>query len=520
MNVSSRHTRRRLNGIRFDSLVVIGSLVAAACAGGPAEREEGPEPAAFQPDFAEVLCPHSVTRGIENEVTCGYLTVPEDRSNPDGRTIQVFVTRIEPPAGDISPDPMFMPGLDLGWTPYYRGFAPMAERTHRQVIIMDPRGLGHSEPRLSCPETHHLASPSLGVRLGTPAMEALFLEAVQACRDRLDAQGVDVGAYNLAETAADAEDLRTALGIETWNLITTSTTSSVSFEIVRRYADHVRAVIYDSPDAPQVDLLTEAILGTRYSVEQVANACRADPPCGRAFPHIRAVWDRALGRLDERPSRLRVQGLRIVVDAATTVRVMRGTLTWEEMRMPKNVYGLRDHLFGEGPYPWRAEWSSDPILSTVGHGYVVPHAPTTRFAYGSFFSIVCHDELPFVDRVALGQAARGEPWYVEAYVHSLYFRVCDRWDAGSADADPHDPVVSDIPTLILHGRFDPYSTLPLIEQAATTLSNSWVVEFPNWGHNVLGSECGPEIRNVWIDDPTSPPDIGCVADMPEIDWRK
>jgi hypothetical protein len=39
------------------------------------------------------------------------------------------------------------------------------------------------------------------------------------------------------------------------------------------------------------------------------------------------------------------------------------------------------------------------------------------------------------------------------------------------------------------------------------------VKFPTWSQNVLGSDCGPEVRNGWIDDPTSPPDTSCIADM-------
>jgi len=477
---------------------------------------------AFTPTFETVPCPRDVTKGIRNEVSCGYLKVPQDRSNPNGATIRVFFTTIQPPEGNPSPDPMFVAGSDLSWAWFdYAGVAPMAERTHREVIIMDQRGLGHSVPNLYCYELQWLKDPQLAP-LGTRRMETEFLEAVQACHDRLTDQGIDLGSYNLAESAADAEDLRAALGIQEWNLITLGSASSISFEIMRRYPEHVRAAVFDSPAAPQVDLLTQAIVGTEYAFGQVARACSTNPKCDRRWPHLRATRDQALRRLRKQPSRFTAQGLHVLVDDATAVRVLRDALTWPESltNLPRDIYRLRTRGFGRGFGLFNPDigvadrhlWATDPIL---GQGYVLPHSghPVRRFNYGSFYSTFCHDEAPFVDRVALVDAAQGKPWYMPAYVHSPYLQACERWDAGNANADPHDPLVSDIPTLILHGRFDPYSPLPLIKKAARTLSTSWVVEFPTLWHNILGSECGPEVRNGWIDDPTSPPDTSCVADQ-------
>lgn len=46
--------------------------------------------------FDEVQCPEDVTSVVVGELTCGFLTVPEDRSDP-GRTVRVFAARIVPP---------------------------------------------------------------------------------------------------------------------------------------------------------------------------------------------------------------------------------------------------------------------------------------------------------------------------------------------------------------------------------------------------------------------------------------
>ncbi len=339
---------------------------------------------------------------------------------------------------------------------------------------------------------------------------------MQACHDRLTAEGVDVGAYNLAEIAADAEDLRMALGIDQWNLITYGTSSSISFEMMRRYPQHIRAVVFDSPEAPQVDLFTEAVAATKYAVGQVADACAADARCDRRFPDLRGALNQTLRRLHTTPSRSTIEKVPVVIDDATAVRMVRGMFTWNAATLPRDIYSIRDYGL-RGDLEPGAEFDAccDPVFF---HGYMVYY---DLGSIGAFYSILCHDEVPFVDRGALGQAAAGDPWYVGAYIRSPYFKACRAWDMGtSSAADPHDPVVSDIPTLILHGRFDPFSPLPLIQEAARTLSKGWVVDFPTLSHNVLATDCAQQIRNAWIDHPTLAPDTSCIATMPPVEWAR
>jgi sugar lactone lactonase YvrE len=117
-----------------------------------------------------------------------------------------------------------------------------------------------------------------------------------------------------------------------------------------------------------------------------------------------------------------------------------------------------------------------------------------------------------IDQAALVEAAGSRPWYVEAYVNSPYPEICGRWDVGKASADPHNLLTSDIPTLMLVGRFDPFSPLPLVKHAAAGLSNSSIVQVAA-GRNVLENDCTIGIRNAFVDQPASPPDRSCVADL-------
>jgi pimeloyl-ACP methyl ester carboxylesterase len=170
-----------------------------------------------------------------------------------------------------------------------------------------------------------------------------------------------------------------------------------------------------------------------------------------------------------------------------------------------------------------AAWAADQL--TLNLGYAGPGYGSSVFSEGTFFSVICHDELPFVDRKALRELATGEPWFEDAYVDSPYLEVCERWDVGQAPSDPHQLVRSDIPTLIMVGT-DPFSPFPLVEEAARGLTTGWVVKYPSWGHNPFTSdlpgsteECAWAIRASWIDAPTAPPDTSCIADINPIEFE-
>ncbi len=530
MNASSRQTHRPLNSIRLGSLVVIGSLVVFVGLGTPALSVDATLAAGSPPTFEHAPCPAGITAEEGSTVSCGYLTVLEDRLEPNGKTIRLFVTRAKPLEGDPPPDPMFGTGplsaeRDLGWAHPGR---QVGSRAGRVLFSMDVRGTGYSEPNLSCPEIEQLTDPSTGITLGTREMETAFLSAVQACHNRLTAEGIDLASYDLEAMAGDAEDLRTALGIDDWNLISWGTTSPISFEIMRRYPQHIRSVAMDSPMAPQLDQFTQAVVGTEWAFGQVVQACKARPACHEAFPHLHAAWREALRGLDDHPSEILDEDLEIVVDDATAVRQLRNNLAVGGHTscflscgldtFPLAVYDLREHGWANGgPAGRLVEWSGAPPFHV---GYDIQwwpsvFVPEAELSEGVTYSHLCHDEVPFIDQAALVDAAGGRPWYVEAYVESPYSEICERWNVGQAATDPHKPLVTGIPVMMFIGTMDPFSPLPPLKDAATDLSNGSIVKVPV-GRNVLENECMIGIRDAFVDHPMSPLETICVADLERI----
>jgi len=81
-------------------------------------------------------------------------------------------------------------------------------------------------------------------------------------------------------------------------------------------------------------------------------------------------------------------------------------------------------------------------------------------------------------------------------------------------------VGSDIPTLLLTGRWDPVTPPAFAEQAAQTLPNSFVFSFPATGHVTLISPdaCPYTIAWAFLRDPATRPDDSCIERMSGPNW--
>jgi pimeloyl-ACP methyl ester carboxylesterase len=91
--------------------------------------------------------------------------------------------------------------------------------------------------------------------------------------------------------------------------------------------------------------------------------------------------------------------------------------------------------------------------------------------------------------------------------------VCAGWRAGQADEIENQPVISDVPTLVMAGEFDPVTPPAWGHHAAETLSRSYFFEYPGVGHGASAQECGREMMRAFWADPAVALDDRCIAEM-------
>ena len=504
-----------MNAGRLRCAAPLGAAVAAAVAVAGC-TSAAPARDAERSAYSAVDCPANVSTLVVAEATCGYLTVPEDPAAPD-RTIRLFVTRVPAPVGATPTEPILVVGTDLGDVPNIAGIAPLAQRTGRDVIVLDPRGVGRSEPALTCPEVRDVGPLALATAVDDRSTRAAFLGAVADCHERLTAAGVDVSAYGLTEMAADAEALRRALDIASWNVASFGTSSRIALEMLRTAPDPIRAVLLDSPEWPGLDPQAVAAAWTREALAAVFSACEQDTACRQAYPDGGAALDRALLQLDRAPVVVGRDGSAGAVrfDAAALVQVLRQALAGDSIgdpyraeAVPATVKALPDGRTDVLALLATALIGDDPYCN----GYHPRCSPDAESINGVDFTVLCRDIAPFAGDGRAGSAEG--PGYAEAFGSSPYLDLCERWPVGTAAREVAEPIRSDVPVLAAVGAFDPYVRPEPAREGLRGLDRLTLVVDPAGGHNVVPrTDCVLGIRGAWLDDPTGTPATGCLDDL-------
>jgi pimeloyl-ACP methyl ester carboxylesterase len=145
---------------------------------------------------------------------------------------------------------------------------------------------------------------------------------------------------------------------------------------------------------------------------------------------------------------------------------------------------------------------------------------------GVFNNIECREEQAFTDiEILEGQAEQ----YLQAGFDELLVQVvldgakantesiCPFWDSGLADPAEREPAVSDVPTLLLSGEFDPITPPSWGDLAAASRSRSTHVVVPSLSHGRLNiDQCIDDIVIEFLADPFGQVDAGCVPAMETI----
>jgi pimeloyl-ACP methyl ester carboxylesterase len=189
------------------------------------------------------------------------------------------------------------------------------------VIGLDQRGVGLSQPRLSAPGTQTL---SLHVPLDREAVIATYRRHAAVVRAGWAEQGVDLAAYNTRESAADIDDLRRALGLEKICLIGESYGSHLGLAVLRAHGDGVERAVLGLVEGPD-DTLKRPSNVDRF-FEQVSAQLQAEGWGGGRLPPLTNLMRELHLRLRRAPAALPqgVPGLHCRWLSETTLQYLAG----------------------------------------------------------------------------------------------------------------------------------------------------------------------------------------------------
>jgi pimeloyl-ACP methyl ester carboxylesterase len=498
-----------------EHLVGLAALTLMACK----------EDASFAPSFAETDCAFALPEGhLDSRVRCGTLTVAADRSAPGDAQLELPVAVFESTGPSPSPEPLVFLGGGPGapslgnYTDQY-AVALTTWRAQRDVVFFDQRGTGSATPSLACPEFDVAFNQAAAEPLETPVQMERLVDSMRACHERLLGEGVEPAHYTSATSAADMVDLIGVLGWDRADLYGISYGTRVAQVAMRDAPDRVRSAVLDST----VPLVHEQALHAASSLEatlqELADRCAADAVCAVEHPD----WHPALYEL--------VTELNSTPETLDAVHFESGEAFTFVMTGDRLLWGVFQSLYqrailGSIPALVDAAAADDFFLLTIGLG-TLPRSST--LAMGQYYSVICNERTPFLGSEAV-EAARGEARpdvervMLDAIGPGMALEVCDFWGIGSPSSEENTPLVSDIPTLIVGGQFDPVTPPDLGEAVGQSLSASQFYEFPDFGHGILRTDagetadpwCAIAMTDAFLADPTAPVDDSCIDGVPPI----
>jgi len=453
----------------------------------------------------QVECPFGVAAA---GVSCLIASLPVDADQPESdQMVELMVARVDngDPLG-IGPVVFLQGGPGVGSV----GQASNFVGANYDIVFVDQRGTGFSTPKLNCPEAtalwpaRYTDNESLRLRDSL----ASTLDAYDTCYQRLAADGITFDNFNTTAAATDVELLRQLLGYDEWSLWGISYGTRVGLAVMRDHPAGVRAAVLDSVVPFEVDFFATIPQNGLRSISALDEACDATT-CRDTYGDFYDTLALLARTLNAEPA---------VVSATRPV-------SGETLAFRVDGQVLVDMVFSQlystralGSLPRQISRAEFGGLEEIVAGFVSRRDPE-RFdlSAGLYYTTWCREEFPFhdptVDDELLGQVDAVFGGSVEdALASDGITPLCEIFDVAPSPPIDDQPLISDIPTVVFAGRFDPITPPEWSRMVADSLTNATFVEMVDHGHGMTSS-CPISIRDAFLGAPGGELDISCAAEV-------
>lgn len=455
-------------------------------------------------------CPFAAAANLpEDRISCGYLSVPENRRKGDSDTLRIPFAIIHSTHLNPAPDPLVFlaggPGAAPTTSPHtFKLFASHAFGTKRDIIVYTQRGGLMTDPPLRCDKFRD-ARGSIYLKNQTLAeRDRDIAQLGRQCLKSLQASGRDLAGYSTRENAYDLKDLREALKLKQWNLMAVSYGTLIAFEAAYVDPQGVRSLILDSVVSPQSDLfMSEANRNFSYGLGRLINTCADDAACDSRFPDLQRSLESVIKTLKHQPLTISLSGS----DGSPVSMVVNwhdflGLIHW--MLYNSKTLTLIPLLVNA-----TADGSFELMTSLMDKVFPAP-ANNLDSAAGTFLAVVCRDQ--FTRRNPLAKIKES---YAGFAITSFMQQVCADTAFNYASSPAPKLLVLETPTLILSGKFDPMTPDIYAQQLMKQIDNSTLIRIDNFGHSTLSgyTACQTKLADSFLQDLKDKSSFACLPSI-------
>ena len=274
---------------------------------------------------------------------------------------------------------------------------------------------------------------------------------------------------------------------------------------MRSTPNMIRSVVLDSVyDVTDGGMAATKAAGD-LAVAEVIAACDEDVVCRSTHPDlVRQIGDVAL-RYEAAPLQLEVdlgdgRGARTFVITGTDMMAGLFDAVNDPVLLPLIPSMIGDLAAGD----------TSVVELLLRRGVALQDT----IAWGMHLSMNCADNAgldPDAEARVVADPGRFELLFTEP--------LCSAWPVEATSSTFNEPVRSDIPTLVIAGRFDSRTSPSGSEQAARRLGSATFAVWPNRGHIVTGDPCANTLLSAFLDDPAAQLDLTCVDTIRRPDFQ-
>jgi len=474
---------------------------------------------AYTPVYTSNPCAFEAPKEVV--VNCGFVTVPEDRTDPNSAKIQLAVVVYHSLNPKPAPDPVIFlqggPGagaVQLSADAYDLLVRPFLDK--RDFITFDQRGTGYSKPALGCKELTSAYTQDIHGQIPADSRNLIYSSALLSCHDAMSIKGINLSAYTTLASAADLRDIMTVLGYKQVDLYGASYGTRLAQVVMREDPDIVRSSVVDSVVPVETKIYNEDPAALDSSLRALFDTCASEPACHAAYPDLETVFRKLVTQLNANP--VSVKGP--IITGGTTTEQVDGSI-FENV-----IVGLlKESLIAPAAQAiYQIKAGDYSVL--IAAQYSVPDT-FADIAPGLYISMMCHEHILATTPQDLQAALAPYPEYDNFSWLPFYggvdglFKTCGVWNAKPPAAGENAPVSSSIPTLIITGKYDPATPPAWAKELATHLSQNYLFIFPDNGHTPTAADstgCAMSMVVAFLDNPAKSPDHTCLDKMKDVQF--